>query len=444
MDPDNAKFHSRSGSSSRPQRSQRRVVITGLGMINPLGSSLDDVWNALSQGRSGVHPIQLFDASVLPTTIAAEIPDFNGKAYMKTRDAKKALRVMARAIQMATAAAQLAIDDGNIDTEALDSTRFGVEFGAGLMATDLDELSSAASVSANCQPGVVDLGKWGTEGLSQIPPLWMLKYLPNMLACHVSILHDAQGPNNTITESEVASLLALGEAYRILVRDQADIFLVGGADSKLNPLSMVRQCLFGELSTRNDEPAKASRPFDRSRDGLVVGEGATVLALEDLEHAQKRGAKIYAEVVGFGAGFDRKRNGEGIARVIHSALQDANVKPDEIDHVNAHGMGTVAMDVWEAKGLRRAFGDTTPNIPVFAGKSYYGNMGAASGVTEMAASLLALDHGLLPRTLNYEEHDPECPISVNATERSIHKSHLLKIGFTDLGQCAAVVCRRWS
>ncbi len=196
---------------------------------------------------------------------------------------------MARTIQLAVAGAERALDDGKVDKSKLEPTRFGVEFGAGLIATELHDLIEAACVSANCQPGRVDLEKWGEQGLPAIQPLWMLKYLPNMLACHVSILHDARGPNNSITESDVASLLALGEAYRILVRDQADFFLVGGAESKLNPLSMVRQCLFEHLSRRNDEPAKACRPFDRQRDGLVLGEGAGVFVVEELEHARRRG-----------------------------------------------------------------------------------------------------------------------------------------------------------
>src|SRR5205807_5810571 len=183
---------------------------------------------------------------------------------------------------LAVAAAQVAVDDARLDRSKIDPARFGVEFGAGLLATELEEIAPASVVSANCQPGAVDLEKWGEQGLASIPPTWMLKYLPNMLACHVSILHNAQGPSNTITESDVAGLLALGEAQRILQRDQADLFLVGGADSKMNPLSMVRQCLFEPISHRNDAPEKASRPFDRNRDGLVVGEGGGVLVLEEL------------------------------------------------------------------------------------------------------------------------------------------------------------------
>src|SRR5205823_4165702 len=197
--------------------------------------------------------------------IAGEIPDFDAKKYLKEKEHKKSLKVMARTIQLAVCAAQRALDDAAVDKEKLDPTRFGVEFGAGMIATELEELGDAAQTSQNCRPGVVDMERWGEFGLPTIPPLWMLKYLPNMLACHVSIMHNAQGPNNTITENDVASLLALGEAYRIIQRDQADFFLVGGAESKINPLSMVRHSLYEALSRRNDQPEKACRPFDRYR-----------------------------------------------------------------------------------------------------------------------------------------------------------------------------------
>src|SRR5207245_3869236 len=190
-------------------------------------------------GKSGIKPIRAFDAANLPTRFAGEIVGFDAKSYIPKQD-RKGLRVMARGIQLAVAAAQLAVDDSAIDKGKLDPARFGVEFGSGLLATELEEIGPASVISANCQPGVVDLEKWGEHGLPVIPPTWMLKYLPNMLACHVSILHNAQGPNNTITENDIAGLLALAEAARIIARDQADLFLVGGADSKINPLSMVR------------------------------------------------------------------------------------------------------------------------------------------------------------------------------------------------------------
>jgi 3-oxoacyl-[acyl-carrier-protein] synthase II len=265
-----------------------------------------------------------------------------------------------------------------------------------------------------------------------IQPLWMLKYLPNFLACQVSIMHDAQGPNNSITENEVAPLLALGEAWRILQRDDADFFLVGGSDHKTNPLSMARQSLFEKLSHRNDAPEKACRPFDRGRDGIVLGEGGACLVFEELEHAKKRGARIYGEVVGFAAGFDRRRDGKGLARVIRSALNEAGIAPTDVDHVNAQGYSGVEYDRWEARAIREAFGEACP--PVFAAKSYFGNL---------AISLLALQHGILPPTLNYEEPDPECPIPVLAgSPHTVRKPHVLKISFTGMGQCAALVVRK--
>jgi 3-oxoacyl-[acyl-carrier-protein] synthase II len=269
----------------------------------------------------------------------------------------------------------------------------------------------------------------------------MLKYLPNMSAAHISILHDAQGPNNSITESDAASLLALGEAYRILGRDGADFFLVGGAESKINALSLVRQCLFEELSTRNDVPEKACRPFDRSRDGLVIGEGAGVLVVEDLEHARKRGARIYAEMVGFGAAFDRKLNGDGLARAIQAALKDAGIGPEDVDHVNGPGLATRRTDVWEARGVARVFGE---GFPVFAAKGYLGNLGAGSGTTELSASILGLQQGVMPASLNCDEPDPECPVRVIAGEpRAVTRPYAVKIGFTQMGQCAAVVVKKW-
>jgi 3-oxoacyl-[acyl-carrier-protein] synthase II len=416
-------------------------VFTGIGVLSPIGQDSSSFWHSLIQGKSGIAPIQAFDPSGLPSRIAGEIAQFDPRKYVD-KEARKSLKVMARTIKLAVAASQLALDDAKVDKSKLDPTRFGVEFGSGLIATELDELGEAAILSANGRPGSVDLEKWAEKGLETIPPLWMLKYLPNMPACHVSIIHNAQGPNNSITESDVASLLAIGEAYRILVRDKADFFLVGGAESKINPLSLVRQCLFEPLSMRNQEPEKACRPFDKERDGIVIGEGAGVLVLEDLEHAQRRGARIYAELVGFGAAFDCQRTGAGLARAIHAALKDAALKPSQIDHVNAHGLATVAADVWEARGLREAFGADSP--PVFAGKSYIGNLGAAGGSVELAASLLAMNERLVPKTLNYDYPDPDCPLNVIAgSPRTATGKYFLKIGFTPMGQCAALVCRNW-
>ncbi len=420
----------------------RRAVITGIGLLTSLGQDRAEVWQAVRQGQSGIRLIKGFDTSGLPVRIGGEIENFDARLYL-SKENRKSLRMMARPIQLAVSGAQRALDDSQVDKNQLDKTRFGVIYGAGLIATDLVDLSEAARISVP-EPftAPVDMEKWGTEAISAIQPLWMLKYLPNMLACHVSILQDAQGHNNSITEGDVASLLALGEAYRVLVRDRADFFLAGGAESKINPLSMTRQCLYEHISRANDEPARACRPFDKHRTGLVLGEGAGVLVVEELEHARKRGATIHAEIVGFGSAFDHRRDGAGIARALAAALQEAEVRPGDIDHINAHGLATTSSDVWEARGLHEYFGDRVP--PVFAAKSYLGNIGAASSTTELALSLLGMEHGLTLPTLNYETADPQCPLEVLAgTPRPMRRPYVVKLNFNQLGQCSALVLRRW-
>jgi 3-oxoacyl-[acyl-carrier-protein] synthase II len=422
-----------------PSSPSRRVVITGAGVITALGQELPAVWNALAAGKSGVGPIRSLDAATFPVRIAGEVIGFDPKKLL-SKDERKSLKMMARSVQMGVNAAKFAFADCGIDRAQLDSTRFGIEMASGLIPTDLEDLAGAARASTDAA-GTVDLGKWGATGLREVQPLWMLKYLPNMIACHTSIFLDAQGPNNTITASDVAGLLALGEAARILRRDAADFFLVGAADSKINLLSLVRHCLFAPLSHRNDEPAKAVRPFDASRDGWVIAEGAGVLAVEDLGHAKRRNARIYAEVVGFASAFDRGRTGAGLARAIRAAFRQAGVGPGDIDHVNAYGLSTPECDAWEARGLTEIFG---PNAaPVFAPKSYYGSLCSAGGLVELTASLLALEHGTLPATLNYDTPDPACPVAVIREPRPVTKPHVLKVSLTDLGQCAVAVVKKW-
>lgn len=422
---------------------RRRAVITGMGVLSPIGLDPQSVWNSLREKRTGVKPITTFDPSGMPVRIAGEIPEFDAKKFL-SKENRRALKMMARTIQLAVCAAELAMADTGYEKGKVDPTRFGVEFGAGLIASELPEIAEASRLSANCAPGAVDLEKWGDLGIPAIQPLWMLKYLPNMPACHVAILQDAQGPNNTVTESDVASILALGEAYRILCRDQADFFVVGGAESKMNPLSMVRQCLFEPLSHRNDAPAQASRPFDRRRDGMVLGEGAGVMIVEELEHAKKRGAKIYAELVGFGSAFDLRQDGKGLARALRAALADAGIGPEDVDHVNAHGLGSIPSDVWEAQGLNEVFGNRREPVPVFAPKGYLGNLGAAGGTTELILSLIGLQHGVAPASLNFEEPDPAAPVNVIAgAPRPMTKPYFAKVGFTQPGQVGAVVLRKW-
>jgi 3-oxoacyl-[acyl-carrier-protein] synthase II len=420
----------------------RRIVLTGIGIINPLGAGPDAVWQNLLAGKSGVRTVQAFNAGACPSHIAGEIPGFDAKNYIDKKD-RKNLRVMARPIQFAVSAAQMALNDGKVDKSRLEPRRFGVVFGANAMPSEVDELAPAGRLCVNCDRMRVDLQAWGEKGLPAVTPLWLLKYLPNMLACHVSILHNAQGPSNSITEGDVASLMALGEACRILGRNHADFFLVGGADSILHPIALSRHNLFLKLSQRNDAPERACRPFDLGRDGMVVGEGGCVLAVEELSHAQARGARIYAELAGFGAAFDRGRTGRGVARAMHNALAAAQITPDDIDHVNAHASGSVPNDAWEARAIHEVFGGCKEPVPVFAPKSYFGNLYAGSGTSELAASILALVHGQLPRTLNYESPDPACPVHVIREVRPVTKPHFMKLGLDDMGQCAAVVCRKW-
>lgn len=418
-----------------------RTVFTGLGLITPIGASPEAFWEALVAGRSGIRPISLFDPTGLPSRIAGEISDFDAKIYFDKKD-RKSLKMMARAIQLGVAASLLALRDANIKTEQLDPTRIGIDFGAGLIASELEELAPAAELATPEPKDHVDIHAWGAKGLPVMPPLWMLKYLPNMPACHISILANLQGPSNTITEDEVAPLLALAEAQRIIQRGQADVMLTGGTDSRINVLSLSRLTMFSEFSRRNDEPAKACRPFDIHRDGKVLGEGAGILILEELEHARRRGARIYGELLGCGAALDRHRDGSGVAQAIRAALANAGVTPADIDHVNAHGLSTTQDDIAEARGIAKAFGDNAP--PVWAVKPALGNMGAAGGSTELAASLLALQQGKVPGTLNYETPDPACPVVVQTgAARPIVKDCVLKLSFTDMGQCAAAVIRRW-
>lgn len=418
----------------------RRVVLTGIGVVNSIGMDAAAYWEALARGQCGIKTIRAFDPAPLTTRFAGEIVGFDIKKYLVTRDERKQIRVMARTIQLAVAAASLAMADSKVDKQKLDPTRFGVEFGAGLIPSELDDLGVASYASTAANTHDVDLKLWGEKGIANIPPLWMLKYLPNMLACHVSILHNAQGPNNTVTESDVASLLALGEAIRIIQRDQADFMLVGGADSKLTPLSMVRQTLFGRMSRCNEAPEQAVKPFDARRNGIAFGEGSGVLVTEELENARRRGADILGEIVGFGSAFDRGLTGKGLARAIRAALARARISAHEIDHVNAHGLGSIKLDAFEARGIHDVFG---MSVPVWAVKPNIGSLSAGSGTTELAASLLAFKHGVLPATLNYQVPDPACPVHVLTKPRPIAKPYFVKIGFTDMGQCAAVVCKRW-
>ncbi len=420
----------------------RRVVISGIGVVTPIGSDVSTFWDGLRQGRSGVGLVQAFDTSALPVHIGAEVRGFDARNYLEKKERKR-LGIMVRTFQFAVAAAQLAMEDGLIAKAALDPRRLGVVVGSATIPGDLRDLGPGSR--AACREGgpCPDLRAWGEKGVPLVPPLWMLTHIPNMMASHVSILHNAQGPNNTITQTDVAGILALGEACQYIRRRRADVVLAGGADCNIAVANYLRHQLFDQLSQRNDDPEKASRPFDRDRDGWVLGEGGGMLVVEDREHAQRRNARIYAEVVGFAAGFVPGWSGKGVARIIHQALVRANVAPGDIDHVNAQGNSTTRGDAWEARAIAEIFGGDAAARPVFAAKGALGNLGAAAGSVELAASLLAQQHGLVPRSVNYDNPARDCPVRATRECRPVEKPYFLKLGLTEMGQCAAVVCRKW-
>jgi 3-oxoacyl-[acyl-carrier-protein] synthase II len=419
--------------------SPRRTVLTGFGVLSPIGLTPDAVWQSLLAGTSGVRTISILDASELPTRIAGEVSGFSAKAFID-KSYRRSLNAMARTVELGVIGAQLAVQNAGLSKGSVPPERIGIEFASLMGATDLNDMAGAARLA--CPDGhTVDLGIWGKDGLNEITPLWMLKYLPNMPACHTTILYDLQGPSNTQIPGDSSGLVALAEAARIIRRNAADVMVVGGSEGRLNPITLGRYNHFVQLSRRNDDPARAVRPFDATRDGTVSGEGSAVFTLEELGHAQNRGATILGEVVGWASGVDRGLKGPGFARVIRNALNAAGIQPKDVDHVNAHGTGTTKGDAFEARGIAEVFGRDTP---VFAPLSRFGNLGAGSGLMELACSVLALKNGQVPGTLNHEKPAADCPITVYAgAPRPVAKPFVVKLSYTALGQCAAAVVKRW-
>lgn len=413
----------------------REAVITGLGVISPIGIGTNAFWNSLCAGQSGVRPLQAFDTSGGCFHFGAEVLDFDPKEYVKPR---KSLKVMSRDIQFGVAAADLARSDAGLTEGQVDPERFGVVFGADLMHCQLEDVENAYR---RCTiDGRFDFSLWGKYAMEDVFPLWMLKYLPNMPACHIAIAHDARGPNNSHSLAEASALAAMSEACRVIERGHADVMITGGTCSRIHPTLWVRSSLL-PVSRRNEAPERASRPFDAGRDGFVNGEGAAALILESREHALSRGAKILASVRGFGASFESPQNGrplEGVAtrRAISRALRTADITPRDVGHVNAHGMSTIDDDRAEAQAIRAELGD----VPVTALKSFFGSLGAAAGAVETVASLLALQQGQVPLTLNYERPDPACPVNVVHREplRGGPKTALL-LNQAPMGQSVAVL-----
>lgn len=424
---------------------QTRTVITGVGVVSPIGIGRDAFWSGLMSGTSGIDYLSAFSTNNLPSCVGAEVKNFDPTLYLRDR---KFLKVMSRDVQLGVSSANLAMQDGDLNLGDIDPDRLGVVYGAGRMTTSPEEIADAvAEIVVDVQNDEMMLTRWGEESSGRIAPLWLLRQLPNMPACHISIDHDARGPNNTITSRESSALLALAEAVRVIERGAADAMIVGACGSNISPIDITKLSLYEGLSHRKDNPEKACRPFDFDRDGTVVGEGAASFIVERYEHAVARGAEIYAEVIGFGsgcdgAGYNNGAGGRGIGRSIEGAMLRANITADQIGHINAHGKSTQRDDLVEARAYHRTFGDHIAKIPVVALKSYFGNFDAGSGAVELAGTLLSLHNGQLPATLNYEYPDPRCRLNVTYGQAvPLIGRTALSVNRTSVGQSAATLLR---
>jgi 3-oxoacyl-[acyl-carrier-protein] synthase II len=432
----------------------RRVVITGIGVISPIGIGSKAFWDNLIGGKVGVRRIQRFDPSGFASQIAGEVPeykigDFVPKSY------RKATKVMARDIELAVVAADDAFKDAGLKSKAytetpdFDSKRFGCNIGAGLISVDLDELTSALTTSrADGEPNRLDLKKWGKDGINQLTPLWLLKYLPNMLACHVTIIHALKGPSNTITCADASSHLAIGEAFRTIQRGDADFAICGGAETKVQPMGLMRQTLLKRVTElKNESPETAVRPFDETATGTAVGEGGGLLILEEYEQAKKRGVKIYAELVGFGASQDVYKvtepapTGDSYAKAISKALADANIAPAAVDLIVPCGLGIPSHDRAELNGLTTVFGGGLSRIAMAPIKSRTGNLAAGSGV-DAAAAVLSLHDNKIPAAVNTTKPLGGMTLNVSSEARDAKVNIAISSVYSLGGQNAALVFKQ--
>jgi len=431
---------------------ERRVVITGAGLVTAAGIGRDALAAALDAGRSCVGAIGRFDAAGFPCRVAGELADFSARDFVP-RSYRKSVKVMARDIQIAVAAADLAFRDAGIATpgtgaEASDVPpgRLGCNIGAGLICSDLNELGVA--VNNAVVDGRFDLRAWGQRGMNDLTPLWLLKYLPNMLSCHVTILHQAKGPSNTITCGAASSHLAVGEAARTVAAGRADACVAGGGESKLNPLGLVRQHLLGRLAAGGPDDGAACRPFDADHAGTVIGEGGGLLILENADRAAERGAAIHAELAGFGAAcdpegmdFGRPSCG-GMDRAVTAALKDAGIGPADVDAIVTHGTGVPGEDDLEAAAWHSALGDRAGEIPAVAVTGCVGLLFAGAGAVELAVAADALRTQRVPATVNFRAPAPSCPLNLSPEARPAALRHVVSAAFGVGGQSGAIVLRR--
>ena len=390
----------------------RRVVVTGVGSINPLGNDVETVWKALREGKSGVGKTTIFDASKFPTKISAEIKDWDISSVV---DDPELWKFRGRHTKFAAGAATQAVNESGVLDAIKDPRRFGVYMGSGEGNQDFYSFASMMATSLD-DDGNLDLIKFTEAGLNTLNPVKELEQEPNMPVGHMAAMFNAQGPNANCLTACAASSQAIGEASEIIRRGEADVMLSGGTHSMIHPFGVTGFNLLTALSENNDDPQGASRPFDRLRDGFVLGEGAAMVVLEEYEHAKKRGAHIWGEIIGYGSTADAYRitdihpEGRGAIGCMSMALKDAGLNPEQVNYVNAHGTSTTVNDKVESKACREVFGDHAMKVPVSSTKSMMGHLIAAAGATEMIVCLLAIRDNVLPPTINYQNPDPLCDL----------------------------------
>lgn len=411
---------------------KKRVVVTGVGVISPVGTGKEKFWQSLIEGKSGIGLINRFDASELPTRIAGEVKDFDPHDFIDKKEARR----MDRFTQLAMAAADMAMEDAGLQADKIAPFRAGVILGSGVGG--IETIEEQAIVMQ-------------TKGPGRITPFFVPMMIANIAGANIAIKFGLRGPNITAVTACASSTNSVGDAFRIIQRGEADVMVTGGSEAPVIKLAMAGFCSMKAMSTRNEEPQKASRPFDSGRDGFVMGEGAGILILESLEHAQARGAKIYAEIGGYGMTCDAYHivapdpEGMGAAMAMDFCLKDAGMKPQEIDYVNAHGTSTPPGDIAETKAVKKIFGEHAPKMAVSSTKSMTGHLLGAAGGVEAIICALSIERGIIPPTINMEEPDPECDLDYvpnKAVKREVDAAISNSFGFG--GHNATILLRRFS
>jgi len=412
----------------------RSVVVTGLGAITPIGNTIDEFWKSLIEGKSGVRRLSCFDPTHFSSNVAAEVRDFDPSQFISTKDMKR----MDRFVVFAVAAAKNAIVDSRVDLEKEDRNRVGVLVGSGIGGLHTIEAEHGQYLRLGPE-----------KGPSRMSPFLIPMLIVNMAAGQVSIFFGLKGPNSTVATACATGNHAIGDAFRIIQRGDADMMVCGGSEAAITPMGFGGFCALRALSTLNDDPEKASRPFDKNRDGFVMGEGAGIVVLEEKEHALKRGANIYCEMAGYGMSGDAYHmtapdpKGEGGVRCMTDALKDGGIKPEDVDYINAHGTSTVYNDKIETLAIKKVFGAHTRKLAISSTKSVMGHLLGAAGGVEMIACALAMKEGLIPPTINYETPDPDCdldyvPNEARAAKIKVAMSNSLGFG----GHNATLVVRK--